>query len=280
MRDLHAELETWDGNHAAAWTPGPGDILIGTVKSYSTDRNQYGPVRVVTIQDEETGELASVWISSTVLLSLFKEQKPRVGERIGLKYTGKHPEKNCELYALIVDREEADTDFEPLGGEVASGSPDQDGDPAPSADMLAAGESVEITAEERAFFAENLGADPAATTPGNGGGDGTASGLEAVLRDTIRRQEEQIQRQGCSLDRLERMLHSALSALNRGDTAADEAERPVRVVSSGRGTPGTEPLVAAAPRDRRWALRLWILAAAVVASGALGAAARLLHWLH
>ena len=57
----------------------------------------------------------AVWLSSAVLLSLFKRHKPRVGERIGLKYAGTHPEKGYKLYALVVDRpEEAEPDFDAL----------------------------------------------------------------------------------------------------------------------------------------------------------------------
>jgi len=117
MRDLRAELDQFTGVYPQAWTPSEGDVLIGTVKCYGQGQNQYGPVRICTVEQEEGG-LVSVWLSSTVLLSLFRQQKPKVGERIGIKYAGKHPEKGYKMYTLIVDRGDITPDFEPLGGEI------------------------------------------------------------------------------------------------------------------------------------------------------------------
>jgi len=118
MRDLRAELDDWDGAYPDAWRPQAGETLVGVVKNYTTASGQYGEVAVCTIAEEETGECVAVWLSSAVLLSLFKRHKPKVGERIGLKYGGTHPEKGYKLYALVVDRpEEAEPDFDSLLGD-------------------------------------------------------------------------------------------------------------------------------------------------------------------
>jgi hypothetical protein len=69
----------------------------------------------------------SLWLSTTVLLDQFKRLRPRIGERIGLKYLGVHPDRGYHRYKLLVDREEP-LDFTPLGGEakVAAGAADDD----------------------------------------------------------------------------------------------------------------------------------------------------------
>jgi hypothetical protein len=114
-RDLHDELEKWNG-WPEAWRPEPGDILVGRIDAYDVGHTNYGPVRTVLLTQEDTGERVSVWLSSTVLLNLFEQHKPKPGERIGLKYLGKDETKGYHRYRLVVDRPDT-TDFTPLGGE-------------------------------------------------------------------------------------------------------------------------------------------------------------------
>lgn len=121
-RDLREMLESWDG-WPAAWRPEPGDVLVGRVAHYDVGYGAYGPVRTVIVETD-AGERVSVWLASVALLGQFAQHKPKVGERIGLKYLGKHPERGYHRYRLVVDREEP-TDFTPLGGEssVDAGEP-------------------------------------------------------------------------------------------------------------------------------------------------------------
>jgi hypothetical protein len=118
-RDLLRELEDWDG-WPEAWNPKPGDNLVGVVRRYDQGQSMYGPVHTVIVEREGLGELVSVWLSSTVLLALFRQHRPKVGERIGVRYLGKHPEKGYRRYVLLVDRPEADPTFAPLGGEAGA----------------------------------------------------------------------------------------------------------------------------------------------------------------
>jgi hypothetical protein len=115
MRDLQGELEGWTG-YPPAWKPTPGAVLVGFIDGYDVGHTAYGPVRTVIITEEATNTKRSLWLSSTVLLDLFQRQKPKPGERIGLKYLGKNQEKGYHRYHLIVDRPETG-DFSPLGGE-------------------------------------------------------------------------------------------------------------------------------------------------------------------
>lgn len=116
MRDLERELLEWDG-WPESWRPEPGDVLVGRVAHYDRGVTPYGEVRTCVLE-EDNGQRWTVWLSSTVLLELFKRERPQVGERIGLKYLGKHPEHGYHRYRLIVDRAPAPADFTPLGGEA------------------------------------------------------------------------------------------------------------------------------------------------------------------
>jgi len=125
MRDLFRELNDWS-DWPPAWRPEPGDVLVGRVIRYDIGHTVYGPVRTVTIE-RDTGERVAVWLSSTVLLNEFAKQKPKPGERLGLKYLGKHPELGYHRYRLLVDRDEP-LEFTPLGGEAkvpAAGDDDE-----------------------------------------------------------------------------------------------------------------------------------------------------------
>lgn len=126
MRDLVRELTEWGDEWPPAWKPKPGDILTGRVLCYDKGVTPYGEVRTCIVEQDD-GERVSLWLSTTVLLDQFKRLKPGIGERIGLKYLGKHSDLGYHRYRLVVDREEP-LSFEPLGGEakVASTADEKD----------------------------------------------------------------------------------------------------------------------------------------------------------
>ena len=114
MRDLKRELDEFE-DWPPAWRPEPGDVLVGKILRYDQGHTDYGPVRTVIVETD-AGDRLSVWLSSTVLLNEFARLKPKVGERIGIKYLGMHAERGYHRWRLVVDREE-DGAFTPLGGE-------------------------------------------------------------------------------------------------------------------------------------------------------------------
>jgi hypothetical protein len=115
MRDLHQELDQWTG-YPPAWRPTTGDILVGIVEGYDVGFTPYGSVRTCMIVEEGTHRKYSIWLSSTVLLSLFERFKPLPGERLGLRYLGVDAQKRYHKFRLLVDRPQA-LDFSALGGE-------------------------------------------------------------------------------------------------------------------------------------------------------------------
>ncbi|HOP78928.1 MAG TPA: hypothetical protein PLZ21_00005 [Armatimonadota bacterium] len=128
QRDLRSELANDEPQWGKAWNPQHGEILVGILRSYTRASNNFGTCHVANVEDEQTGQIVSVWLSSTVLLDLFRQHHPKRGERLGIKYLGKHPEKGYRLYRLLLDRGEEPISFEPLGGETESPA-DDSGDP-------------------------------------------------------------------------------------------------------------------------------------------------------
>jgi hypothetical protein len=105
MRDLVQELQALEDDRPTTWSPAPGETLVGRVQSYETITGLYGACPAVIVAREEDGAPVTIWLSAVVLQSLFEEEQPQVGDRIGLRYLGLHPTKGYKRYALLVDRE-------------------------------------------------------------------------------------------------------------------------------------------------------------------------------
>lgn len=100
-RNLREELSNWDGQFHT-WQPEPGDMIVGILQFVEQVETEYGVSKVATILDDEDHQRKSVWLSSTVLANEWQRQMPSIGDRIGIKYGGKH-EKGYHMYALLVD---------------------------------------------------------------------------------------------------------------------------------------------------------------------------------
>lgn len=104
-------LDEATGEFAPMWQPEPGDTIIGQVIRYERATTRYGPCDICVLLHEDTGEELAVWILEFVLVKKFMELRPRVGERMGIKYVGKvdretdNPYKN---FVVQVDRDAGD----------------------------------------------------------------------------------------------------------------------------------------------------------------------------
>lgn len=92
---------------AETWKPAPGDLIIGTLDEVrwlvsSYDGRDY-PLLVV--HTEPDGRVVGVHVLHQVLRDELRAQKPRIGERIGIRYLGK-VDSRYEGYKLAVDRAE------------------------------------------------------------------------------------------------------------------------------------------------------------------------------
>lgn len=104
--------------HAEAWQPDPGDKLIGEVIDVDTRETEYGVYPIVTVRTDEGDELA-IHGYHTVLKREFSKARPGVGERIGVKYLGKH-ERGYEAYKVVREKPvaSAPVDWDKMGAEA------------------------------------------------------------------------------------------------------------------------------------------------------------------
>ena len=105
VRSLFDILEGWD-EFPPAWKPVPGEVLVGTVEAYDIATGKYGDSKVCVVRDPAEGSLVAVYLSSTVLLGEFTKLRPKIGERVGIRYLGKADGENAyHRYKVVVDRE-------------------------------------------------------------------------------------------------------------------------------------------------------------------------------
>jgi hypothetical protein len=121
MQNRHDERPHGD-NWPPAWRPQPGEVLVGVVDRYAIGHTPDGLIRTVIVTEELTGVRVRLWLSSTILLSLFAQHQPRPGERIGVRYCWRDLDNGYHRWMLVVDRPEV-VDFSPLGGEVSDEVP-------------------------------------------------------------------------------------------------------------------------------------------------------------
>lgn len=100
---------------AEGWRPDPGDKIQGTIVDITTRDSEYqdDTYPVLEIKNELDGEYIAVHAFHSVLKREISNQKPEVGDRIGIKYFGKVTGKRTdtkgrpvefEKYKVVVDR--------------------------------------------------------------------------------------------------------------------------------------------------------------------------------
>ena len=111
-----------------------GDLLVGELVRYDTGYTPYGPSHIAVLCEEDTGELRGVWLIHHVLRGEFSKQRPRPGERIGIKRLP-DAEKGYKRYRVLVDRgaEPEVPDFDALG--PAADQPPRAPEPPPDDDI-------------------------------------------------------------------------------------------------------------------------------------------------
>jgi hypothetical protein len=106
-RDLTSELDRQaESSRLPSWNPEIGETLTGTIVAFTTRMTKFGETRLAIVDREDGEGQVQLWLSSVVLKGLFEQQRPRCGDRIGVRYGGRHEQKNYHLYSLVVDRDE------------------------------------------------------------------------------------------------------------------------------------------------------------------------------
>jgi hypothetical protein len=122
MSSLHDRLDT---DYAPAWRPNPGDKVIGTVTALDVRDGTYGSYPIVTI-DTGDGELA-LHCFHEVLANELAKIAPKIGDRVGVKYAGKRPERGYHIYRVQRDGDDTEFAWNRFGGEDTAPSSDPDG---------------------------------------------------------------------------------------------------------------------------------------------------------
>ena len=112
-RSLAERLDTT----AEAWKPEPGDKIVGEVIDVDSRTTEFGTYPIVTLRTDEWEELA-IHGFHTVLKREFSKARPEVGDRIGVKYLGKH-ERGYESYRVVRERAHgAALDWDAIGAQA------------------------------------------------------------------------------------------------------------------------------------------------------------------
>jgi hypothetical protein len=93
--------------YAPAWRPAAGDTLVGTVVALGERQGEFEPYPIITVETDG-GQQFAFHAFHTVAKSELAAQKPRIGERVGVKYIGQIASQGgrgkYHGYRIIVDR--------------------------------------------------------------------------------------------------------------------------------------------------------------------------------
>jgi hypothetical protein len=88
-----------DRDFAPAWRFEPGGKLVGEVIGLTERAGNFGRYPIVTLRTDNGDEFA-VHAFHEVLARNLAQVAPEVGDRIGIKYLGKHPERGYHAYRV------------------------------------------------------------------------------------------------------------------------------------------------------------------------------------
>lgn len=103
-KDPMSTLEDRLDRNSEGWRPKPGDQIVGRIVSLSMyTGGDYGDYPLLEVEADD-GRLVAVHAFHTVLRRELGRQKPAVGERIGIRYLGRH-DRGYEHYRVVMDRD-------------------------------------------------------------------------------------------------------------------------------------------------------------------------------
>jgi hypothetical protein len=106
-QDFRRRVNELSDEPATSWRPKPGDVLVGTLLDIdlrSTKFDESGRTPVLTIREDETGELIECWALHTVLRGELAKRRPQVGERIAVRRLTDSGQ-GYKRYKVLVDRD-------------------------------------------------------------------------------------------------------------------------------------------------------------------------------
>lgn len=126
-----------DQAEAKGWRPEEGDTIVGLLTAVQSGWSDYknGTYPILVVADEaQDGTLVAVHAFHAVLFNRLMELKPRVGERIGIKYQGKTRNKadtqDVSLYTVRVEGRNVETSWSSFDQPSRGSASDVPVDPA------------------------------------------------------------------------------------------------------------------------------------------------------
>ncbi len=111
-----------DADYAPAWRPNPGEKVIGTVTALDVREGTYGAYPIVTL-DTGNSEVA-VHCFHEVLANELAKIAPKIGDRVGIKDVGKHPERGYHVYKVRRDGGGDEFAWNRFGGDTGEAMSD------------------------------------------------------------------------------------------------------------------------------------------------------------
>jgi hypothetical protein len=88
------------GEFPTRWDPQVGDTIAGVVRRYTdVDLEKSGLTRLCVVERED-GEVETLFLSPTVLKSEFWRLKPKIGERVFVRYLGTPKGKDYKKFVV------------------------------------------------------------------------------------------------------------------------------------------------------------------------------------
>jgi hypothetical protein len=137
LESLYERAQADDGERPPYWSPEPGEILTGRLLYYSEGVTSIGERRIAVVERHPDGEVVSVWLMKSVLISEFDRLNPQPGDGVVVKYFGERQPKNpngrpYHLYRLWVSRAQPVADPSTPSPVAASASVSTPRSPSPA----------------------------------------------------------------------------------------------------------------------------------------------------
>jgi hypothetical protein len=112
-----------------AWIPKEGPpTIVGQFRRLEEATTQFGTSKIVILETEDGVERA-VWLFHSVLRQEFARAKPKPGELVAVHHQGRKVSgsgQSYESYRVLVQRDEAQADWDSLGRESGDPAFDED----------------------------------------------------------------------------------------------------------------------------------------------------------
>lgn len=88
------------GEFPSRWDPQVGDAIIGIVRRYTDVELEKSGLTRLCVVEREDGEVETLFLSPTVLKSEFWRLKPKIGERVFVRYLGTPKGKDYKKFVV------------------------------------------------------------------------------------------------------------------------------------------------------------------------------------